>query len=637
MLISANNLTKYYGEECIFKNVTFELGDHDKVGFVGSNGAGKTTLFRVLTGEEPSDGGDVFVGKNVRIGYMHQHTNYTTHETVWEEILKVFDPLIKIEQELDDIVLSLETGDGNRDSLIARQTSLTEKFKNEGGYFYKSKMRSVLIGLGFAEEDFHTCVDVLSGGQRTRLFLARLLLQEPELLLLDEPTNHLDIASLSWLEEYLLSYPGGIIVISHDRYFLDKVTNRTLEMENGKLNCYKGNYSKYAVLKEERDLHLTRVYKNTTAEIERLKGIIEQQRRWNREKNIKTAESKQKAIDRLIKELEAPPSAQETINFTFSAKRSSGNDVLSARGISKSFDGKRIFQGADLDIRRGERIFLIGPNGCGKTTFFKILLGKIESDCGELCHGVNVDIGYYDQTGESLNPDNTIIEEIWDAFPDLNHTQVRSACAAFLFRGEDVFKRVGDLSGGEKARVSLIKLMLSGSNFLMLDEPTNHLDIASREVLEKAFADYDGTMLIVSHDRYFTNKLANSICVMSETGIKRYDGNYDYYLEKSSLAVQCTSVQKTAEKSPAANDYKERKELTRRIRKLENTVKKCEEEIERLDSEIEDLKAQLEKPEIATNYEKMMEITAKIDELTVLFDENFILLEESENELSLLK
>lgn len=637
MLISASNLTKYYGEKRIFENVTFELGDHDKAGFVGSNGVGKTTLFRVLTGEEPSDGGEVFVGKNVKVGYMHQHTDYTLFGTVWEEMLKIFEPLTETEKEIEDIVLSLETGDGDRDSLIRRHAFLTEQFEKNGGYFYKNKMRSVLMGLGFNEEDFNTSVSVLSGGQRTRLLLARLLLEQPELLLLDEPTNHLDIASLAWLEEYLVSYPGGIIVISHDRYFLDKVTNRTIEMENGRLNCFKGNYSKYAKLKEEQNLHLTRVYENTTAEIERLKGIIEQQRRWNREKNIKTAESKQKIVDRLMRELEVPPSEQETINFKFTAKRSSGNDVLRAEGVSKSFDGKKIFEGADIEIHRGERIFLLGANGCGKTTFFKILLGKLQKDSGNIRFGTNVDIGYYDQIGETLNPDNTIIEEIWEAFPNLNHTRVRCACAAFLFKGEEVFKRIGDLSGGEKARVSLIKLMLSGSNFLMLDEPTNHLDIASREVLEQAFADYEGTMLIVSHDRYFTNKLADSICVMTENGIIRYEGNYDYYLEKSAAEKSETTTQTTVEEKPVLNDYKERKELAKRVRKLENTVKKCESEIERLDDEIEKLKKSLEQPEIAVDYEKMMEITTQIDALSAQFDENFILLEQSETELKELK
>lgn len=631
MLIATKNLTKYFGSTCIFENVTFEIDNSDKVGFVGSNGAGKTTLFKVLTNEEYSDDGEVFIGKNVRIGYMHQHPTHSSEGTVFSNMLEVYADLIKLEQELDDIILSIELDENNRDELIEKHHILSEKFKNNGGYVYKSKIRSVLIGLGFNEEDFSTPVNVLSGGQRTRLLLAKLLLQEPELLLLDEPTNHLDIESTKWLEEYLTSYPGGMIIVSHDRYFLDKVTNRTLELENKKITSYKGNYSKYSVLKKERELHETRVYENTMAEVNRLKSVIEQQRRWNREKNIKTAESKQKVIDRLLKELEEPPSHHETIHFSFKATRTSGNDVLSAKGIAKSFDGKQIFSNADLNIYRGDRIFLLGPNGCGKTTFFKILLKYINADKGEFTHGANVDVGYYDQTGDSLNNENTIIEEIWDAFPELNHTQVRSACAAFLFKGEDVFKNVSELSGGERARVSLIKLMLSGSNFLMLDEPTNHLDISTREILEDALLNYNGTFLIISHDRYFINKLATSICVMSDSGIKKYDGNYEYYLEKSvsAPAITCSNT----EKKKTSNDFSERKEHAKRIRKLENTISKCEQELERLDLEITEMNNKLEQPEVATDYTKMMEITEKIGELNLLFEQNFLLLEESEKNL----
>ena len=524
MLITASNLSKSYGTNIIFENVSFEIAEHDKMGFVGSNGAGKTTLFKVISGEEPSDGGNFYIGKNVKVGYMKQNSSFSSENTVLSEMLKVFEPLKKTEQELEDIVLSLETGEGDRSSLIAKQAELTEKFAAEGGYVYKSRVRSVLLGLGFNEEEFSYPIDTLSGGERTRLLLAGLLLEKPDLLLLDEPTNHLDIASVRWLEEYLSTYDGGLIVISHDRYFLDKVTNRTMELENGKLACYKGNYTKYAKLKEEQNLYLSRVYENTTAEIARLKAVIEQQKRWNREKNIKTAESKQKIIDRLEKNFEAAPTEQKTIHFSFKPKRSSGNDVLFAENLSKSFGSEPVFKNVNLNIRRCERIFLLGSNGCGKTTLFKILLRELQPSSGSFNFGTNVDIGYYDQTGAGLTPQNTILEEIQNDFPKLSLTEIYSACAAFMFFGEDVLKTIDSLSGGEKARVALIKLMLGGYNFLMLDEPTNHLDIASKEVLEKALSEYDGTMFVISHDRYFINKLANSIIEMSDGGIKRYDG-----------------------------------------------------------------------------------------------------------------
>lgn len=630
MLISTSDICKSYGTEVILENVSFDMAEKDKIGLIGSNGAGKTTLFRILTDEESADSGEIYKQKNIRIGYMRQHSDFTSKETVYNEVLKVFSHLVKTERELEDIVLSLETKDGNTDELIKRQVYLTEKFKNDGGYIYKSKLRSVLMGLGFGEDDFHMPLSSLSGGQRTRLLLARLLLEEPELLLLDEPTNHLDIPSVSWLEDYLMSYNGGLIVISHDRYFLDKVTNRTMEIEGHKLSCYKGNYSKYLVQKQELTLHKTRVFENTTAEITRLKGIIEQQRRWNREKNIKTAESKQKIVDKLIRELEAPQKEQETMQFSFKANRTSGNDVLSVRNLKKSFEGKEIFRDATLDVRRKDRIFLLGPNGCGKTTFIKTLLSKYTPNGGDFRFGVNVDVGYYDQLGETLTPENTIIEEVWEAFPSLTHTQVRCVCGAFLFSGEDVFKQIKDLSGGEKARVTLIKLSLSGSNFLILDEPTNHLDIASREVLEKAFSEYEGSMLVISHDRYFINKLATTICEMTPKGIKRYNGNYDYYLEKSVFTENNNSPLKEERKQSTGNDYKEQKELVKRKRKLENTIKKCEEELEKLDKEISDLKSKLELPEIGTDYTKAMEISEKIEELTNLYEEEFLRLDEAE-------
>lgn len=580
--LNIQNLTLAFGENVLFENISFEMGDKDKVGLVGANGAGKTSLFKVLTGEYSATSGGAFIGKNVKLGYMEQHT-CSDDKTVYEELISVFSDLIEMERELEDISVKL-TSDPSKE-LIARQDLLNEQFLRNGGATYKSLTRSALMGLGFDEKDFSKPTSKLSGGQRSKLILSKLLLSRADLLLLDEPTNHLDISSVEWLEGFLNSFSGAFIVISHDRYFLDKVTNKTMELDCRKLRSYKGNYSEFLVKKEAEQKAIAEKYENDLKEIERLEGIIEQQRRWNREKNIKTAESKEKVIERIKAQLVAPDAAHKKIRFDFTPKCVSGEDVLSVSDLSKSFSDKKIFQNVSFNIRRGERVFLVGDNGCGKTTLLKILMGDYTQDSGSFRFGANLFTGYFDQVQEKLDLNKTALEEVWSAFPAMTETSVRNALAAFLFRGDDVYKRLSDCSGGERARVALLKLMLGKYNFLLLDEPTNHLDAYSREELENTLLNYSGTMLIVSHDRYFINKLATTVLELTPLGINKYIGNYDDYSE-AKQRFQTADIKEQKPEKPKANEYKMRKELASRQRKLKTAVSRLESSIEDLEDEI---------------------------------------------------
>ncbi len=624
-VLSASNLKMSFGETVLFSGGSFEIAENEAVGLIGSNGVGKTTLFKIITGEEDSFEGDIITGKNTHLGYMQQHACRGSEKTLYGEMMSVFDELIDMEIELEKLSKSIDLGDGNLDALIARQGFLTDKFQSSGGLTYKSRARATLIGLGFTEDDFYIPVASLSGGQKSKLSLAKLLLSGANFLLLDEPTNHLDIESVEWLEEFLRDFKGASIIISHDRYFLDKVTSKTLEIENKKLVLRKGNYSVSLKQKELEQLTVQRNYDNTMAEVHRIEGIIAQQRQFNREKNIKTAESKQKMIDRMLEDLETPDAAQEDFRFKFTAKQKSGNDVLFITDLQKSFDSKRLFRNVNFNLYKGDMTFLLGPNGCGKTTLLKILTGKEKADFGEFNFGTNVKIGYFDQSLSGLDDSKTAIDEIWDEHPDFDTTEVRSALAQFLFKGDDVFKKIGDLSGGEKARIALLKLMLTGANLLLLDEPTNHLDIRSREALENALLSYGGTVLTVSHDRYFINKLANKIIRFYDDGIKSFDGNYDDYclaLEKEKAEIEVAKKEK-----PSNNDYKLRKEIKSEHRKLQTSLKKCEEEIEFTEKETASIEDELSKPDVAADYEKVSLLTTSLNEAKEKLD---FLLEEWE-------
>ncbi len=630
MLLGLSNITKYFGSELLFEKVSFEIAENSKIGLVGVNGAGKTTLFKIITGEIPYDSGEMYKNKELNMGYMEQYTPTQDTATVYDETLSVFDELLRLETAIDDINLEIELGDGDIDALTLKQHELTEKYERCGGFVYKSRTKATLMGLGFSESDFLKPLSVLSGGELTRVKLAKMLLGGCNLLLLDEPTNHLDITAVTWLEEFLADFDGAVLIISHDRYFLDKVTSKTFEMDGSTLTVYNGNYSRYLQLREENIDAMEKKYTNTMREIKRIEGIVEQQRRWNRERNIKTAESKLKMIDRLEKTLEAPPDEAESIKFEFSANKTGGNDVITAENLKMKFDGRVIFDNVNLHIRRGERIFLLGPNGCGKTTLFKTLLGEYTPNSGEIRFGSDIETGYYDQSQSDLDERKTVIDEIWDKYPKKTQTEIRNACAAFLFKGEDVFKDISVLSGGEKARVSLLKLMLSGSNFLMLDEPTNHLDIASKEALENAFEGYNGTMFIVSHDRYFINKLADKIYRLTPDGIDIYEGNYDYYLEK--LKTETVPQKKTG----GAEDYRIKKEKEAKIRKLQNACARFEQRIEELEVLMSELEVELENPEISSDYSKIMEISNQISEYKSESDDLLMQWEEAQTELDML-
>ena len=515
ILLNGSNIKKMFLDETLFENVSFSVDSSDKIGFVGANGAGKSTLFKIITGDIDYDEGEIFKNKSLKIGYLDQYSVNGSSKSIMEELLLVFAEVIEIENQLDEIRFDIENKNGNLDELIKKQTVLQERFAELDGFYYKSKAKSTLTGLGFSEEEFNLSVDKLSGGQKTRVALGKILLSDANLLMLDEPTNHLDIESVEWLEDFLKNYSGAFIVISHDRYFLDRVTNKTFELDNMRFRSYNGNYSEYMAQREIDKKTEQRNYDNTMKEIKRLEGIVEQQRRWGRERNFITAESKQKVIDKLEKTLVAPDAEREDMRFTFKACAGGGQDVLQTEGLGMAYGENRLFSDVDMLIKKGEKVFLLGPNGCGKTTLLKIIMGEYEQSEGEYKIGANIHVGYYDQIQENLSMDKTVIDEIWDEYPNLTQTDIRNALAVFLFRGEDVFKEIHKLSGGERARVELVKLMLRNVNLLIMDEPTNHLDIESREALESALTGYDGTMLMVSHDRYFINKLADRILYLT--------------------------------------------------------------------------------------------------------------------------
>lgn len=622
-ILTVNNIKKMFGTDVIIQDITFEVQKGDRIGLVGINGSGKTTLFKVLNGEYTADEGTFTPARETSIGYMEQHVCRDMEKPAFDEVMTVFAPLLKMEAEIEVLTTKISEMPENLNELIEKQAELNDRFIADGGLTCRNRVKSTLIGLGFAPEQIYAPIGVLSGGQKAKIQLAKMLLGESNLLLLDEPTNHLDISSVEWLEDFLRNYNGSYIVISHDRYFLDAVTNRTFEIENTRLTEYKGNYTKYLQLKEENRLAMQRVYDNTQREIKRIEGIIEQQKRFNQERNYVTIASKQKSIDRLQATLEKPEDDPDTIKFQFKASQRGGNDVLEAEELALSFGDHRLFKNVNLDIKRGEKVFLIGPNGCGKTSLLKVLLHIYKQTFGDFRFGANIDIGYYDQAQGNLDESKTVIDEIWDLHPYMTQTQVRSALAVFLFKGEDVYKPVKGLSGGERARVLLLKLMLSKANLLILDEPTNHLDIGSCEALENALLGYDGTLFVVSHDRYLINKLADKIYYLTPSGTTLYLGNYDAYLEarQKQEAAKAAAEAENENAVPKANTvYKQKKERASEIRKRRAALSKCEREIEAAEAEIDTLNEQLSNPETASDYEKMMEITNKITEQKALAD-----------------
>lgn len=622
-ILTVNNIKKMFGTDVIIQDITFEVQKGDRIGLVGINGSGKTTLFKVLNGEYTADEGTFTPARETSIGYMEQHVCRDMEKPAFDEVMTVFAPLLKMEAEIEVLTTKISEMPENLNELIEKQAELNDRFIADGGLTCRNRAKSTLIGLGFAPEQIYAPIGVLSGGQKAKIQLAKMLLGESNLLLLDEPTNHLDIPSVEWLEDFLKNYNGSYIVISHDRYFLDAVTNRTFEIENTRLTEYKGNYTKYLQLKEENRLTMQRVYDNTQREIKRIEGIIEQQKRFNQERNYVTIASKQKSIDRLQATLEKPEDDPDTIKFQFKASQRGGNDVLEAEELALSFGDHRLFKNVNLDIKRGEKVFLIGPNGCGKTSLLKVLLHIYKQTFGDFRFGANIDIGYYDQAQGNLDESKTVIDEIWDLHPYMTQTQVRSALAVFLFKGEDVYKPVKGLSGGERARVLLLKLMLSKANLLILDEPTNHLDIGSCEALENALLGYDGTLFVVSHDRYLINKLADKIYYLTPSGTTLYLGNYDAYLEarQKQEAAKAAAEAENENAVPKANTvYKQKKERASEIRKRRAALSKCEREIEAAEAEIDTLNEQLSNPETVSDYEKMMEITNKITEQKALAD-----------------
>lgn len=621
MILSCQNISKAFVENQVLKNVSFHIEDHEKAAIVGINGAGKTTLLRIIVGEMTPDDGQVVLAKDKTLGYLAQNSTVDTSHTIYEELLSVKADLLRLEEKIRECENNMKHADGDAlEDLMKQYTSLTNAFETGGGYLYRSELVGVLKGLGFTEDEFSKPVATLSGGQKTRVALGRLLLQNPDLIILDEPTNHLDMNSIAWLETYLLNYKGAVLIVSHDRYFLDRIAGKVIEIDQSKATTFIGNYSDYAIKKEQLRVAAWNAYMNQQREIKHQEEVIEKLKSFNREKSIKRAESREKMLDK-IEVIEKPSEVRTDMKLTLTPRILSGNDVLTVEHLSKSFDSHKLFTDVNFEIKRGEHVAIIGDNGSGKTTLLKILNGLVPADQGTFRLGSNVEIGYYDQEHHVLHSEKTLFEEISDDYPYLNNTQIRNVLAAFLFTGEDVFKRISDLSGGERGRVSLAKLVLSNANFLILDEPTNHLDIMSKEILEDALNGYEGTILYVSHDRYFINRTAHRILDLTEGQFVSYVGNYDYYLEKHDTvmaAIEASTPQSADADNTAATkaaesevklDWKAQKEEQARLRKKENDLKKCEEKIAELETRISEIDAEMSDPSIGTQVAKLQELT----------------------------
>ncbi len=627
MILACHGLSKSFGENVIVTEGSFHIEDHEKAALVGPNGAGKTTLFKMIVGELPTDGGEVVLTKGKTLGYLAQHQDMVSGGTIYEEVKLAKADIIAMEQQIRSIELELKSLEG--DALAARLETyhrLTAAFERENGYAYESEITGVLKGLGFGEADFTKPVATLSGGQKTRVSLGKLLLTKPDILLLDEPTNHLDLNSIAWLETYLLNYPGAVLIVSHDRYFLDRVVTKILEIELGKLMTYTGNYSAYAEKKRMLQDARLKEYLNQQQEIKHHEAVIEKLRSFNREKSIKRAESREKMLEK-IKPVEKPMEMNTEIHLSLEPSRISGNDVLTVEALGKAFPNQMLFRDVSFEIKRGEHIAVIGDNGTGKTTLLKILNQVLPADTGTFTLGTNVEIGYYDQEHHVLHMDKTIFEEISDDYPELTNTKIRNMLAAFLFTGDDVFKRIKDLSGGERGRVSLAKLMLSRANFLILDEPTNHLDITSKEILERALNDYTGTLLYVSHDRYFINQTATRILDLVNHTFVNYIGNYDYYLEKREelTAAYAGDEEALSSESKAVTESKlswqEQKEAQARERKRLNELKKTEERITSLEERNAKLDEMMTQEEVFTNSIRCQELANEKASLAAELDE----------------
>lgn len=626
MVLACQNISKAYGVTEILNHINFHIEAKEKLAIVGINGAGKSTLLKIIMNEEEADEGQVVIGKDITVGYLAQHQNSYYDKTIYEELLSVKQDVIDLQEQIRQLEQDMKHLEGAElEDALERYTRMNHTFEMQDGYAFESQITGILKGLGFEESEFNRSVSELSGGQKTRVSLGRLLLSRPDIILLDEPTNHLDLNSIAWLEGYLRGYDGAVIIVSHDRYFLDKIVTKVIEIENTQATIYHGNYSYYAQKREEVRLSKYRAYMNQQAEIKHQEEVIAKLKQFNREKSIKRAESREKMLDKMER-LGKPQEIHDEMRLTLTPDVESGNDVLLVEGLSKSFDGKTIFSNVNIDIKRGERVALIGNNGTGKTTILKIINQLLPKDSGKITLGAQVHIGYYDQEHQVLHAEKTIFDELQDAYPQMNNTRVRNVLAAFLFTGEDVFKKITDLSGGERGRVSLAKLMLSNANFLILDEPTNHLDITSKEILENALNNYTGTILYVSHDRYFINQTATRILDLSPNGITSYIGNYDYYIEQQ-LVSTARSEEKAAvvkEETETKKDWKRSKEEQARERKRQNDIKKTETRIEELEQLLSSLEEEMALPENATNVAKLTEITTRqataTEELEALYE-----------------